>query len=183
MMSMLSALKNIFSGCPNDLRPMSRGDFNRLKKQDSYYNERRWKYLREVIRIVKRERPRSILELGPYKAPVVQGSDMMDRDVYFDNLTVQHDATQIPWPQEDKQYDMFIALQVWEHLEGKQQDAFKEVMRVSRQAILSFPYNWDCPGDCHHGITRDTIHEWTLGIEPEEIIDVHRRIVYYWRFD
>jgi hypothetical protein len=105
------------------------------------------------------------------------------------------------WPFEDKQFDMFIALEVWEHLwntnkkkvqenwgpiERKkkygvenpniQPNVFKEVMRVSKRAILSFPYMWGehnlCgPDNCHYQIDRETIKKWTCGVEPIKIID------------
>ena len=107
-----------------------------------------------------------------------------------------HDATKIPWPIIDKEYDMFIALQVWEHLLGKQKEAFREVMRISRMAILSFPYMWDCPKDNanypeHHMIDEKIIADWTLNIEPIKVVKILRtgervskgpRIIYFWKF-
>jgi hypothetical protein len=121
------------------------------------------------------------------------------------------------WPFEDKQFDMFIALEVWEHLwnvnstgdcghewnptERKkkygvehpivQASVFKEVMRVSKNAILSFPYMWGehngCPtNNCHYQIDREIIKEWTCGVEPIEITDLQHNTtnhtVYRWRF-
>lgn len=72
--------------------------------------------------------------------------------LYLPNIRYLHDATITPCPIEDKAYDLLIALQVWEHLEGKQQDVFKEVMRVSKMAILSFPYKWKTSCPIHSGI-------------------------------
>jgi hypothetical protein len=37
------------------------------------------------------------------------------------------DATTKPWPINDKQYDLFIALQVWEHLDNKQSRALEKL--------------------------------------------------------
>lgn len=107
-----------------------------------------------------------------------------------------HDATVIPWPIADKEYDLFIALQVWEHLEGKQYEAFREVMRISKMAILTFPYLWGCPKDdpnypSHYMINENIIAEWILNIDPVKTIKIPRtgkrvtqgpRIIYFWKF-
>lgn len=73
--------------------------------------------------------------------------DVWGRPVNPIGKVIQHNATEKPWPIANKQYDLFIALQVWERLDNKQSRAFREVMRVSRAAILSFPYLWDYPRD------------------------------------
>jgi hypothetical protein len=109
---------------------------------------------------------------------------------------LSHNATEKPWPIRDKSYDVFIALQVWEHLDNKQSRAFREVMRIARSAILSFPYNWNCPEDNanypeHHLIDQELIGDWTLNIQPKQIIHIERtgtkvskgpRLIYYWEF-
>jgi hypothetical protein len=112
------------------------------------YYEGRWAYFSEVINII-------------------QENDAWGRPQKYVTKEYEHNATVVPWPIKDKEYDLFIALQVWEHLEGKQKDAFKEVMRTSKMAILSFPYMWDCPKDNanypeHHMINEEIISEWTL---------------------
>lgn len=147
------------------------------------YFQGRWKYMSVVANIVREQDPSTILEIGATDRPVALGCDNMDLS---DNkpfpLTYIHDATEIPWPIVDKQYDMVIAMQVFEHLENKQQLSFREIMRVAKSCILSFPLGWDCPGDCHHNITKETIHEWTLGTSPCKIVEVGKRIVYHWKF-
>ena len=117
--------------------------------------------------------------------------DETDRHVHI------FDATTKPWPIADKAYDMFIALQVWEHLDGKQTRAFREVMRVSKKAVLSFPYHWeggiaDKPSHrAHRDIDMELIRDWTLGIEPKRTIEIERtgpefskgpRIICLWDF-
>ncbi len=89
-----------------------------------------------------------VLELGPAFQTIVKNCDIMVKpeiDVWgrpekYINKEFKHDAIVVPWPIDDKAYDLFIALQVWEHLERKQKEAFEEVMRTSKAAILSFPY-------------------------------------------
>lgn len=148
------------------------------------YFHGRWKYMSIVANIVREENPQTILEIGATDRPIALGCDNMDLS---DNkpfpLTYIHDATDVPWPIEDKQYDMVIAMQVWEHLEEKQHLAFREVMRVAKSAVLSFPNNWKCPGDCHHAITKETIERWTLREPPQKIIgNSERRVIYHWKF-
>jgi len=62
-------------------------------------------------------------------------------------------------------------------------------MRVTKSAILSFPYLWDgVPSDnLHYMIDKDTIDEWTCHQEPvEKKIDEcnkgFKRLIYQWKF-
>ena len=185
---------------------MTYQDFETLLKGSAgaYYTGR-WAYFNDVIQIIESQKDiKKVLELGPSFMPVVKDCDIMlkpeadawGRPTVKSKKEYYHDATMIPWPVEDKEYDVFIALQVWEHLVGKQKEAFKEVMRTSKKAILSFPYLWDCPKDNanypeHHMIDEKIISEWTLGIEPEKVIRIPRtgekvskgpRIIYFWKF-
>lgn len=185
---------------------MNYSDFQELinSSRGKYY-EGRWAYFSEVINIIKENQGISkVLELGPSVQTIVKNCDIMvkpENDVWGRpqkciSKEYEHDATLTPWPIRDKKYDMFIALQVWEHLDGKQKEAFKEVMRISKMAILSFPYMWDCPKDNanypeHHMIDEKIISEWTLNIQPIKIIKIPRtgekvskgpRIIYFWKF-
>ena len=165
---------------------MTYPEFEELRKQDPYYKKSRWEYLKEVIDIITKESFNSVLELGAYKQPIVHGSDIMDVNPNLPNLTYLHNAAKIPWPVENSKYDLFIALQVWEHLKDKQKEAFKEIIRISKMAILSFPLNWNCPGNCHHNITEEKISEWTLHVNPVKKIKVgkktSKRIIYFFKF-
>jgi hypothetical protein len=143
----------------------------------------RWEYFSEVIKLVIKEKPTKVLELGSYLYPIVKNSDTMEKNSAVPHITYYHDATNIPYPIKDSAYDLFIALQVWEHLGGKQRDAFREVMRISKMAILSFPYKWNCPGNLHHNIDENVIADWTLHIQPEQIIKVKKRLIYFFRFE
>lgn len=185
---------------------MDHSDFeNLLAGSFGSYYEGRWAYISEVTGIIKKHPGiRRVLELGPSHHTIVKNCDIMvkpEDDVWGrpENVVAkqyEHDATVMPWPIKDKEYDLFIALQVWEHLAGRQREAFGEVMRTSKTAILSFPYKWDCPKDNanypeHHMIDKDVISGWTLGIKPEKTIKIPRtgervskgpRIIYFWKF-
>jgi len=183
------------------IKTIKYSDFKKLRKEDSeYYSLNRWKYFKRVIKLIKKIKPKSVLELGAYKLPIVKNSEVMDiKKMRCTNII--YDATKTPWPIKDKQYDLFIALQVWEHLREKQQQAFKEVMRISRSAILSFPLNWKLPKDInyfknkdknkqfikkHEGITGKKISEWTLNVKPIKKIKVRdlfgERLIYLYKF-
>ncbi|HCQ89299.1 MAG TPA: hypothetical protein DIU45_05575 [Clostridium sp.] len=184
---------------------MNKEDFNNLLKSSlSKYYEGRWTSFSEVINIIKQENEfEKVLELGPAFQTIVKNCDIMVKpeiDVWgrpekYINKEFKNDATVVPWPIEDRTYDLFIALQVWEYLEGKQKEAFEEVMRTSKAAILSFPYMWDCPKDNanypeHHMIDEKIISEWTLNVNPKKVIKIPRtgdrvskgpRIIYFWK--
>jgi hypothetical protein len=81
----------------------------------------------------------------------------------------------------DKYFDCFVALQVWEHLENHEQ-AFNEVMRISKTAILSFPYRWTHSDKQHNNIDESVIAKWTCNIPPVHVKKIKNRIIYLWRF-
>ena len=75
----------------------------------------------------------------------------MDRvaqpELEFSGRIMVHDATRIPWPIGADRYDLFVALQVFEHLGSAQPAVFDEVRRVARHAIISLPIDgrWTTP--------------------------------------
>ena len=77
-----------------------------------------------------------------------------------------------PWPVDDKAYDLFMALQVFEHLTDRQREAFLEVRRIARHAIISLPIDWvmDDPRNCHHQISNERVLSWFAPIVPTRIV-------------
>lgn len=164
----------------------------------------RWEYFKEVLKIIQNEEIKNVIELGPGLLPIVKNSDLImnpEEDSFGrpnenKGKVYTFDATTKPWPINDKKYDLFIALQVWEHLDNKQSRAFREVMRISKMAILSFPYHWDGGEEkpshrAHRDIDREIIEDWTLKLKPEKVIEISRtgpefnkgpRIIYFWKF-
>ena len=184
---------------------MTKDDFNFLLNgpHRSYY-EGRWEYFSVVLRMIEDIHPNRVLEIGPGWMPVVKDADLMyapEEDQFGrpDSAHGQifiHDATQKPWPFEDCVYDLVVALNVFEHLDNKQSRAFREVMRITRHAILTVPFGWT-GGESkwmhriHRDIDRELVKDWTLGIEPCEIVEIPRvgskfaqgpRLVYHWEF-
>ncbi len=170
---------------------------------DKYYNGR-WEYITEIISLIKLEKVKKVLEIGPGKHTIVKNCDIMirpeddkwGRPINKVSKEIVFDATEIPWPIKDKEYDLLIAAHVWEYLGNKQTKAFREVMRTSKMAIMTFPYMWNCPKDNvyypeSHMIDKELIKDWTLGVEPNKVITVRRtamdvskgrRLIYLWKF-
>ncbi len=184
---------------------MTYDDYEKLLEgpRGKYYIGR-WEYFKEVIKVIQNENFSSAIELGPALSPIVKNSDVIINPLEDQfgkpdktrGKVFTFDATTKPWPINEKKYDLLIALQVWEHLDNKQSRAFREVMRISKTAVLSFPYNWEGGEEkpshrAHRSIDKELIEDWTLGIKPEKIIEIPRtgpefdkgpRLIYFWRF-
>jgi hypothetical protein len=165
---------------------------------DDYWNKSyngRWTYIEPVIEELKLISPNTVLELGSYKISLMNFSDNMGLDIkYFDQDNIKNnnyifDAKKTPWPIEDKKYDVFVALQVLEHLSPKQPQVFDEIKRISKKCILTVPYLWDSPNDfVHHNITDETINFWTNKETPykKEVLDKlpnRKRVMLCYNFD
>ena len=152
------------------ITPITKAEFDTALAKNPYYNDR-WGYFEEAIQQSMALKPCSVLELGCLAFPLFRSSVVMDRAKEV-NPHIVHDATTIPWPVADKTFDLFMALQVWEHLGTNQQAAFSEVRRVAKTAVLSFPLMWKCrdPKDVHHAISMETIEQWTLGTTPKKVV-------------
>ncbi len=126
--------------------------------------------------------PKSSLELGATVQSLVIDGDRMGKN-RIEKPDHLWNVFDIPWPIRDKQYDIFIALQVWEHLKGKQVEVFKEVPRTSNWAILSFPYKWQ-GNSSHSKITKKKIKKWTHPYLPfsKPRIVRNKRIIYLFKF-
>ncbi len=142
----------------------------------------RWEYWGIVVKYLKAINPKSSIELGATIQSLVMDGKRMGKNK-GEKPDYLWNAFDIPWPIKDKQYDVFIALQVWEHLKGKQVEVFKEVPRISNWAILSFPYRWR-GNSSHSKITKRKIKEWTYSYPPfsKPRIVRNKRIIYLFNF-
>jgi len=136
----------------------------------------------------------SVLELGPHEVPLVEGSDIMDIRAAIKNhlgpgghldsgcLCHTWDARQTPWPIRTRAYDLFIGLQVFEHLWSNQCAAFREVRRVAKHAIISLPIDWEQGDWMHQGITDEKARRWFSPVVPSWTLigtdAPHKRVIY-----
>lgn len=120
----------------------------------------RWTYCRVVAELLAAMPEGRVLEIGCREAQIVPDSDRLD--IESEHADIQWDIRSVPWPLFDKAYDLAIALEVWEHLHERQLDAFHEIGRVARSAIMSFPYRWqESELSDHIGIDDQVIATWT----------------------
>lgn len=163
---------------PGTVRPLNKAEFDDVEARYPYHRGR-WPYMSAAgaiaAALIERDDLHTALELGPNVRPVIVGADVMDHlkrpEIEAEGRVVIADATVAPWPFADKAYDLFVALQVFEHLAGRQADAFREVRRVARHAIISLPIDWDLEDttDIHHGLTEEAVRAWFLPVEPTRV--------------
>jgi hypothetical protein len=162
------------------IRPIGRPEFDAMVEEFPYYKNR-WGYMSmalvEAGRLIKHRDLTSALELGAPVRPIIVGAHVMDntmRPVYDTSVpATTHDATVVPWPFADKTFDLFLALQVFEHLKDRQPEAFREVRRIARHAILSLPIDWvmENPRNCHHMISHERVLSWFAPVTPTRVIE------------
>jgi len=176
---------------PGTIRPLVKPEFDRLTARFQYYRNR-WAYTSVVCdvasELIDRHGLRSALELGPNKRSTIVGADVMDRisqpDLESEGPLIVHDATVLPWPIADRAYDLFVGLQVFEHLDDRQAVAFGEVRRIARHAIISLPIDWDMkdPTNVHHQLSHETALSWFAPTVPTRVMlgnpAPHKRLVY-----
>jgi hypothetical protein len=162
------------------IRPLREREFVAVAQRFPYYRAR-WKYVSAACvlagDIIDTYRAQTALELGAHLRPVIVGADVMDLDDRSKDAlegagqVIVQDATTTPWHIDDKQYDLFVALQVFEHLGARQHEAFREVCRIARHAIISLPIDWEMadPANCHHRISNERALSWFLPVVPTRI--------------
>jgi hypothetical protein len=161
------------------IRPINQSEYAAMAAEYPYYKNR-WSYqsmagaLAEDL-IIRRDL-QTALELGPHLRPLIVGADAMvlheQSDLRHEGRVIEHDATVAPWPVADKSYDLFVALQVFEHLVGRQDEAFAEVRRAARNAIISLPIDWKMkdPNNCHNMISEERAMSWFAPVVPTRIV-------------
>ena len=173
------------------IRAIRRREFKAIATAYPYY-QGRWRYtsraLLEAARLIHRDRLTTALELGTPGPSIIHGAEVMDiRGVKESPGSVTrtiHDARVSPWPFADKRFGLLIALQVFEHLGDAQREAFREVRRLSRHAILSVPIDWemDDPANVHHRISEERALSWFAPVVPTRILEGNRgrrrRVIY-----
>src|SRR4030042_4465580 len=171
------------------MRFLNKIQFLAMCKKLNYWKkqEKRWDYISFAIDMASVLNPSSILELGNMGVSIAEESHTMDI-MPMPGINYLFDATVIPWPISDKVYDIFIALQVFEHLDDariKQKAVFNEACRVSRSVIMSIPFMWrNSKLKNHNGINDETVMEWCSMREPsmtKHFPGKFGRKIYFWK--
>jgi hypothetical protein len=173
------------------IRPIDRAAFDEVVEAFPYYRGR-WGYISAALAqaglLIRDHDVVTALELGAPVRPILIGAHVMDNKARPEldptvPITI-HDATVAPWPFGDKSFDLFIALQVFEHLRDRQPEAFREVRRIAKHAIISLPIDWemDDPKNIHHRIPEERVLSWFAPIVPTRIVKgsgwTRRRLIY-----
>lgn len=152
---------------------------------------KRWDYHQKAIDIIKGLNifsPENILEMGTMGAQLVKGSHTLDYMEKWDFIgkspTYIHDARTFPWPVADKNYELFIALRVFQHLAPVQKEAFLEAKRIAKRLILAVPvkYSTQLKRVQSAGITQEQFVDWNDGVKPNLVIPTLMCPLYYWDF-
>lgn len=161
------------------IRPLRRSEFESLAREHPYYRDRA-RYFGAAAwaaaDLIDRHGLTTALELGPNVRPLISGADVMDRvarpGLEASGTVLLHDATSTPWPIDSNRYDLFVALQVFEHLGGDQPRVFREVRRIARHAVISLPIDWEMedPHNPHHGISHEAVLSWFAPTDPTRVI-------------
>lgn len=153
------------------------------KSGSKYWNEGksyRWEYMSWTIDKMKYINPESIVEAGASGMPLSDKSYLMDYP--------KHDLNKIPYmilpdiEMLDKTVDTFVALQTIEHLDNHP-EIFKEIKRISKSAILSFPYMWKHGDARHKGITDEKMLSWCNVEKWHEEKIIKNRKICVWRWE
>lgn len=126
--------------------------------------EKRWIYHNiaiEMARTIKLKKRSDVLEIGSFGNQIVPKSDTMDLTsggwcIKGFKPTYDLDARNVPWPIADKKYKLLVALRVWHHLAPKQEEAFKESLRIAENVIICCPEK-ETVGI---GIPKEKFYEW-----------------------
>jgi SAM-dependent methyltransferase len=124
----------------------------------------RWTYHAlaiEMARGLNLKSARRVLEIGTGGAQVVIGSRTMDAPADkippWGRPNIEHDIMTLPWPIEDRKFDLLVALRVWHHLHPLQAECLREARRVAKYVIICCPEKKDAVG-VH--ITEQQFTDW-----------------------
>lgn len=150
--------------------------------------EARWDYHEKTIAILKKIKPTSesrVLEIGTMGVNCVSGSKTLDNQNQWNYLgkcsDYTIDARLTPWPIEDKQFEVLIALRVFQHLTPNQKEAFKEAVRVANHIIIVVNQTYNnkaLPNS--KGISTENFIEFFDGVPPCYTEETSLGTLYYW---
>ena len=150
--------------------------------------ETRWDYHNRVVELIKGlsiTEPSAILEMGTMGIACVEGSHTIDYAERWNfpgkNPTYLHDARVFPWPLHDKQYELFVALRVFQHLTPHQESCFLEAVRIAKKVILVVPEHYENPVLPNaKGITYADFYHYLDGTHPNLYLPTAQGMLYYW---
>ncbi len=148
----------------------------------------RWDYHYRAIELIKAievNNPKKVLEMGTMGVSCVKDSNTIDYVERWDfkgkDPTYTHDARIFPWPIEDKIYDVFVALRVFQHLVPFQPQAIHEAFRISKKVLIVIPEHYDNPILPNaKGITYKDLVSILKGVHPNVYLPTSFGSLFYW---
>ena len=153
------------------MKTINEQEFREIEKRYPYFKGR-WEYFNEVIKMIEKINPESVLEIGAVGCRLVKGSKVLD--IKSEYMGVRYDVDYLlditkDLDQVKERFDLILCLQVLEHLGNSQQKAFSELLAKTDNLIISLPYMWADKRDMiHYGITDSIIKRWTCDKVPKE---------------
>lgn len=153
---------------------------------------KRWDYFGRTVNLIKElnlDNPSKILEMGTMGITCVKDAHTIDYAEMWDfpgkQPTYLHDARKVPWPIEDKSYDLFIALRVYQHLAPNQGECIREAMRIAKKVIIVVPSNYNLPDMFpeSRGISYSDFTKYMNGIHPNLFTPTLVGNLFYWDTD
>lgn len=148
--------------------------------------EKRWVYFNKAIQFVNElqiTNHRNVVEVGTMGASVVKNCDTIDYDKKWDfkgkNPTHNFDLREVPWKIDDKKYDLFIALRVFQHLCPVQKECFLEAKRIAKNVLIVVPEEYK-----GKGISLKDFTSWNNGTPPDKYENLYGSTnIYLWKFN
>ncbi len=148
----------------------------------------RWDYYSRVVELVRGlpiQQASNVLEMGTMGIMCVPGGHSIDYEERWDfpgkKPTIVHDARHTPWPVGTKQYDLFIALRVFQHLVPTQRECVQEALRIAKRVILVVPNFYDNPVIAgSKGITYSDLVSFCDGVHPNLYVQTKMGDLYYY---
>jgi hypothetical protein len=177
---------------PAPLHYLTRDDYNLNAARQTAANElwaskdARWPYHDAAVQMAKKvpiKSPDQVLEAGSIGAQLVRGSHTIDTPSMWpcvDAPTISHDMRVLPWPIADKQYRLFIALRVWQHLAPVQSEALQEAFRIADYVLICCPQSYFL----ERGIPAYTMRLWGQGhtlLEEHHLYTGTAGDLYFWQ--
>lgn len=128
---------------------LNKEDVDELSKKDLNYTNS-WHKFDDSIKLIKQMDVNNVLEIFPYKTPLIKNSDVMDSTEDNVNDYPQqagnfylHNYWDFPFPFEDKRYDLVILNNDLRSLNKEQMNNFfSEIERISKKLFFNLKYKY-----------------------------------------
>lgn len=151
-----------------------------------------WIFHEDIIKHIKQlTNIKTVLEINPYKTPLVIQSDILDStDKYLKEYPIEinnfyyKNLNHTPFPVEDKKYDLALINNDFDELNTieEYQKFFNEIQRISKSILIVLPYKTFSMNKSINNIDEEIISTWLNNLKYEYQILEDDRIIRYYKF-